>query len=107
MADRKRQLPRAEALIREALVLRPDNAAFLDSLGWARYRRGDRASALPLLERAWSLSREPEIAAHWGEVLWRNGERDRARAVWARALLLAPDSKPLRETLERFADRRR
>jgi tetratricopeptide (TPR) repeat protein len=107
MADRKRQLPRAEALIREALVLRPDNAAFLDSLGWARYRRGDRVSALPLLERAWRLSREPEIAAHWGEVLWRNGERDRARAVWARALLLAPDSKPLRETLERFADRRR
>ncbi|MBU3671462.1 MAG: tetratricopeptide repeat protein [Sinobacteraceae bacterium] len=107
MADRKRQLPRAEALIREALVLRPDNAAFLDSLGWARYRRGDRASALPVLERAWRLSREPEIAAHWGEVLWRNGERDRARAVWARALLLAPDSKPLRETIERFADRRR
>lgn len=107
MADRKRQLPRAEALIREALVLRPDNAAFLDSLGWARYRRGDRASALPILERAWRLSREPEIAAHWGEVLWRDGERDRARAVWARALLLAPDSKALRETIERFADRRR
>lgn len=107
MADRKRQLPRAEALIREALVLRPDNAAFLDSLGWARYRRGDRDSALPVLERAWRWSREPEIAAHWGEVLWRNGERDRARAVWARALLLAPDSKSLRETIERFADRRR
>jgi tetratricopeptide (TPR) repeat protein len=89
------------------LALRPDNAAFLDSLGWVRYRRGDRAAALPSLERAWKLSREPEIAAHWGEVLWRNGERDRARAVWARALLLAPDSRPLREAIERFADRRR
>lgn len=107
MADRKRQLPRAEALIREALALRPDNAAFLDSLGWVRYRRGDRAAALPSLERAWKLSREPEIAAHWGEVLWRNGERDRARAIWARALLLAPESKPLREVIERFSDRRR
>jgi predicted negative regulator of RcsB-dependent stress response len=82
---------------------RPDSAAFLDSLAWVRFRRGDRATALPLLERAWRVSREPEIAAHWGEVLWASGEKAQARVVWARALAIAPDSKPLRSTVERLA----
>ena len=103
LADRKRQLPRAEKLIREALAQRPDSAAFLDSLGWVRFRRGDARAALPVLERAWRLSREAEIGAHWGEVLWATGEKAAARAIWARALLIAPEAKPLRSTIERLA----
>lgn len=102
LADRGRQLPRAERLIRSALAQRPDSAAILDSLAWVRFRRGDAAAAVPLLERAWRLSREPEIAAHWGEVLWSLGERDRAREVWALGQRLSPDSRPLRRTMQRF-----
>ncbi len=102
LADRGRQLARAERLIRRALQQRPDNAAFVDSLGWVRFRRGDAAGALPFLERAWRLSRDAEIAAHWGEVLWALGDQAQARVVWARALARAPDSKPLRAVLERF-----
>jgi Flp pilus assembly protein TadD len=102
LADRKKSLRRAENLIRAALEQRPDNAAFLDSLGWVRYRRGDKVGALPPLERAWQLSREGEIAAHWGEVLWSMGDQAGARSIWARALVAAPESKPLRATIERF-----
>ena len=102
LADRRQQLPRAEQLIRRAVAARPDNAAFLDSLAWVLYRRGDARSAVPLLERAWRLSQEAEIAAHWGEVLWATGAQSEARTVWARALARAPDSEPLRSTIERF-----
>ena len=102
LADRRQQLPRAEQLIRDAVVARPDTAAFLDSLGWVRYRRGDLGAAAPLLERAWRLSQEAEIAAHWGEVLWASGAQSEARTVWARALARSPDSEPLRSTIERF-----
>jgi Tfp pilus assembly protein PilF len=73
LADRRMQLPRAEKLIRAALAQRPDNAAFVDSLGWVRYRRGDLKSAAAVLERAWRLTRQADIAAHWGEVLWESG----------------------------------
>ena len=104
LADRKRQLARAEALVREALAQRPDSAAFVDSLGWVRFRRGDKRGALPWLERAWRLSREAEIGAHLGEVLWMSGDKARARAIWARALVISPDSKLLRATIERLAD---
>ncbi|MCC6173075.1 MAG: tetratricopeptide repeat protein [Gammaproteobacteria bacterium] len=102
LADHRLQLARAERLIREAVAARPDNAAFLDSLGWVLYRRGDPGAAVPLLERAWRLSQEAEIAAHWGEVLWASGAQSEARTVWARALARSPDSAPLRATLERF-----
>jgi len=104
LADRKRQLARAESLIRAAVAQRPDSAAFIDSLGWVRFRRGDKKGAVPLLEQAWRLSREAEIGAHLGEVLWASGEKARAREIWARALVIAPESKPLRATIERLAD---
>jgi tetratricopeptide (TPR) repeat protein len=102
LADRNQKLPRAEALIRKALEASPDNPAFLDSMGWVRFRRGDIPGALPYLERAYRIFPDPEIASHWGELLWVSGKQAEARALWARSLARAPDSKPLRATIERL-----
>jgi tetratricopeptide (TPR) repeat protein len=102
LADRNQKLPRAETLIRKALVASPDNPAFLDSLGWVLFRRGDVAGGLPHLERAYRIFPDAEIAAHWGELLWVSGKETEARALWARTLARSPDSKPLRATIERL-----
>jgi tetratricopeptide (TPR) repeat protein len=102
LADRNQKLPRAEALIRKALDASPDNPAFLDSLGWVRFRRGDIPGALPYLERAYRIFPDAEIASHWGELLWVSGKQSEARALWARSLARSPDSKPLRATIERL-----
>ena len=102
LADHNQKLPRAETLIRKALEASPDNPAFLDSLGWVIFRRGDVRGAIPHLERAYRIFPDAEIAAHWGEVLWVNGKQSEARALWAKALARAPDSKPLRDTIERL-----
>ncbi len=80
----------------------PDNPAFLDSLGWVRFRRGDVPGALPHLERAYRIFPDAEIASHWGELLWVSGKQAEARALWARSLARSPDSKPLRATIERL-----
>jgi tetratricopeptide (TPR) repeat protein len=102
LADRNQKLPRAETLIRKALEASPDNPAFLDSLGWVRFRRGDIAGAMPHLERAYRIFPDPEIASHWGEALWVSGRQSEARALWARSLARSPESKPLRATIERL-----
>jgi tetratricopeptide (TPR) repeat protein len=102
LADHNQKLPRAETLIRKALEASPDNPAFLDSLGWVLFRRGDIPGAMPQLERAYRIFPDAEIASHWGEALWVNGKQSEARALWARALARAPDSKPLRDTIERL-----
>ncbi len=101
-ADRNQKLPRAEAMIRKALAASPDNPAFLDSLGWVMFRRGDTAGALPFLTRAYRIFPDSEIASHMGELLWTSGKQAEARVLWAQALSRAPDSKPLRATIERL-----
>jgi tetratricopeptide (TPR) repeat protein len=103
LADHDRELGRAERLIERSLEMAPDNPAALDSLGWVRYRRGAAEKALPPLERAYRISRDTEIAAHWGEVLWSLGRESEARAVWARALARDPESELLKRTIARVA----
>ncbi len=102
LGDNRRRLARATRLVERALELSPDNAAIMDSVGWLRFRRGDAAGALPLLERAYRISRDAEIAAHWAEVLWSMGDRAGARRVWAQALVRHPDSEPLLESFRRL-----
>jgi predicted Zn-dependent protease len=102
LADHQLRLPQAEKLIRRALAVSPDNPAFIDSLAWVRLQRGAPNEAVPLLERAHALIPDPEIAAHWGEALWRSGSRERAWEVWSRALARDPDAKVLLEVTRRF-----
>jgi len=102
LADNDRSLARANALIDDALALTPDNPATLDSQGWVRFRRGQGEQALESLARAYRLSRDTEIAAHWGEVLWSLGRESEARTIWARALARDPGSTLLKDTIGRF-----
>ena len=103
LADHKRDLPRAEQLIRAALAVQPDNPALLDSLGWVLYRRGQGAAAVPPLARAFRLLPDGDIGAHWGEALWGTGQKPAARAAWQRALAADPDNKLLAVTVKRYA----
>jgi predicted Zn-dependent protease len=102
LADHNLELPKAESLIRRALISMPDNPAALDSLGWVRFREGDSKTALVTLERAYYISHDSEIAAHWGEAIWASGDHQQARKVWAAALAREPDSQQLKATLARF-----
>ncbi|HET7757000.1 MAG TPA: tetratricopeptide repeat protein, partial [Steroidobacteraceae bacterium] len=102
LADHSLELPRAEGLIKRALTVMPDSPAALDSLGWVQFRRGDARGAAGMLERAYAIDHDAEIAAHWGEALWVSGAQSEARKVWAAALAREPDSRPLKATLARF-----
>ncbi|MDY6943422.1 MAG: tetratricopeptide repeat protein [Pseudomonadota bacterium] len=92
----------AEALVMRALELDPENPAIIDSRGWLAYRRGDLSEAEHYLSQAYGLDSDPEIAAHFGEVLWMRGKKSEAREVWERARRDDPDHRVLLETMERF-----
>lgn len=102
LADHTLELPHAEGLIRRALAVMPDSPAALDSLGWVHFRAGDAKGAAAMLQHAYTLGHDAEIAAHWGEALWVAGDRAEARRVWAAALARDPESKPLKATVKRF-----
>ena len=96
------RLDEARKLVARALELTPEDAAVIDSMGWIEFRQGRHREARALLERAFSKAKDPEIAAHLGEVLWTLGERDRAKAVWDDALARDPEHRVLRDTVERL-----
>lgn len=104
LADHDMRLTRARSLVRRALERRPDNPAILDSYGWLLYREGRLAEARSYLELAHSQLPEAEVAAHLGEVLWQQGEEDRARGLWEDALMAEPMSPVLQDTMARFLE---
>ncbi|GGY68846.1 tetratricopeptide repeat protein [Marinobacter zhanjiangensis] len=96
------RLSEARTYIEKALTMDPDNPAVLDSMGWVLFRQGDTEGALDYLRQAYEIYPDPEIAAHFGEVLWRTDQQAQARVVWERALDEAPDHELLLETLDRL-----
>ena len=70
-------------------VLRPDSGAIVDSMGWALYKLGRFAEAVPHLEQASVLLPvDPVINDHLGDVYWAVGRRTEARFQWRFALIL-------------------
>ena len=104
LADKTDRLEEALGYIQRALELKPSAPAVLDSMGWVLYRLGDHAGALRYLRQAFGKMADGEIAAHLGEVLWVTGEREEAQRVWREALERDPDSRPLKEAIERLAE---
>ncbi len=102
LANNGRDFADAQRYIEQALAMEPENPAYLDSLGWVYYQRGDTEGALPWLQQAFTLMPDAEIAAHLGEVLWELDRRDEAIDIWAEALTAAPDDQTLLETTERY-----
>jgi tetratricopeptide (TPR) repeat protein len=102
LADQTERYEEAEALIRQAFILRPDDASIVDSMGWISYRLGRLDAAEKFLRQAWALNKNPEIAAHLGEVLWINGQQEAARSVWREGMEVGSENPVLQETLQRM-----
>jgi tetratricopeptide (TPR) repeat protein len=87
LAEHGEQLDEAERLVRRALAIHPDSGAYLDSLGWVQFRRGDAVRAASTLERAAELEPdEPAILEHLGDAYGGVSRRDAAVGAYRRAL---------------------
>jgi tetratricopeptide (TPR) repeat protein len=101
-ASRGERLDEAAQLIEKALKLTPDDPFIMDSMGWVHYRLGAFDKALVFLRRAYAEQPDPEIAAHLGEVLWAQGNREEADNIWHAALKENPDNEVLLDVIKRF-----
>jgi tetratricopeptide (TPR) repeat protein len=101
-ADRNIKLQEAKNLIETALTLQPDDHYMLDSLGWVHYRLGNLDKAAENLRKAYEVQADPEIAAHLGEVLWKQGKQEEAKKIWASALKEHPENATLVATAKKF-----
>src|SRR5439155_6653431 len=69
-ADRGEKLDEAKKLIERAVELEPQNAAFLDSMGWVLFKLKQPRAALGWLQKAVEQSSEPDptLYDHLGDI---------------------------------------
>ncbi len=100
--ERNIKLEEANKLIAKALELSPNDHYIMDSMGWVQYRLGNLDKAFECLNKAYNLQNDAEIAAHLGEVLWKQGKEDEASKIWADTLKVSPDNDLLLKTIKKF-----
>ena len=102
LVDRTKRIKEGLAFIQRAYKINQEDAAILDSLGWANYRLGNYSEAVKYLRQAFGKLKDAEIAAHLGEVLWVMGEQERARDIWEAARRETPTHQLLLDVINRF-----
>ena len=104
-AEANVELDLALDLTKQAVTRDPLNAAFVDSLGWVYYRRGDLNNAAFYLERAVRQSlQQPnaELHYHLGVVYARAGRSDDAGSQLRQALRIRPNYPEAARELRRL-----
>lgn len=99
-AEQNRNLEEAVRLIELALKKEPNQAAYIDSLGWAYYKMALRDNDPARLEMSLEKLREADkgmddavISDHLGDVCFVAGRWEEAVAAWNRSLELARKQK--------------
>ncbi len=94
-ADRGEHLDEAGDMIKKALEMDPDNASYLDSLGWFLFKKGEHEQALKqLLRAAESIKQEDAVVFdHLADTYQAMGKTAEAMSYWQKAVALSADDK--------------
>jgi tetratricopeptide (TPR) repeat protein len=95
--DRNINLDEAGLMIKKALEIDPENGAYLDSLGWYYFKKGDFSRALTELLHAADLINPPDpvVYEHIGDTHRSLGNGPQALSYWQKALTLDPQNQSL------------
>jgi tetratricopeptide (TPR) repeat protein len=101
-AEQGHELDRAVELIKKAIEIDPGNAAYMDSLGWAYYKKGLYDKALTEVTRASVyLPDDPVVREHLGDIYYATGDIYEAVNQWELSLQLNASNSELKEKVKR------
>jgi tetratricopeptide (TPR) repeat protein len=89
-------------MIKKALEIEPNNGAYLDSLGWLYFKKGQTEEAIKELEKASALLKDPVIFDHLGDAYFKIGDIENAKNNWQESLSLEPAQDKVKEKLEKI-----
>jgi len=100
--DRNINLDEAGSMIKKALEIDPENGAYLDSLGWFYFKKGDFSRAITELLHAADLIDPPDpvVYEHIGDTYRSLGDGPQALNFWQKALTLDPQSQSLTSKID-------
>ncbi len=100
LAERGLRLNEALQMARKALQKRPEEAAYLDTMGWIYYKLGDYAQAETYIKRSVELRPDSGVVIeHLGDIYIEMGQKDKALEMWQKALRLNPDDQKLKDKI--------
>ena len=94
-AEHGENLEKAHELISKALTAEPENAAYLDSMGWVLFKLNRPKEALEYLLKAVTASEEPDATVfdHLGDTYAVLKKLDKAREAWRKSLAVEPSEQ--------------
>ncbi len=102
LAERGLQLERALDMAHKAVEAEPENASYLDTLGWVYFKLGDYAEAERFIAKAMATGdASATIVEHMGDVVFKLGQKQRAREYWQQALEMDAKNDALKEKIAR------
>jgi tetratricopeptide (TPR) repeat protein len=103
-ADRGVKLEESVNLIKQALTFEPNNAAYLDSLGWAYFKLGKYDLAEENLNKAAAhMGSDPTVQEHLGDLYQKTGRLKLAASHWDRAVQEWNKTVPAEQDSDAFA----
>jgi tetratricopeptide (TPR) repeat protein len=88
------KLDKALIYINRALVLTPNNPAYIDTRGWIYFKQNKLKKALAELKKAHKMiGDDPEVLLHLGDTYYAAKNRDKAIEYWKKSYTLDPKNK--------------
>lgn len=104
LADRGLRIDEAQKYVERAFVLKPNDPAVMDSMGWIHFRLGNYAEAENFLRQALNLMDDAEIIGHLGELLWALGNYEEARNLLREAMDRHPKDNYIQKLIKQFSE---
>ena len=93
----KKDLKKAERMSAQCIKLEPDNATYLDTYAWIFFVQGNYTLAKIYIARALEKDKptSAELVDHYGDILFMNGDKEKAVEQWKKAKEMGKDSEIL------------
>lgn len=100
----KKELSKAEKMSAKTIEKEPRNSTYLDTYAWVFYQQGLYTLAKFYIERAIdNLPKDQEngvIYEHYGDILWKSGDKTRAMEMWKKAFDSGHQNDELKKKIE-------
>ncbi len=103
LSERDNKLEKAERMSKKSNLLVDNNSAFLDTYAWIMFKMKNFKEALVWIEQAMDLpdaKDRAELLTHYGDILFKVGEIDKAVEQWKMALQKGGDKSSLENRIK-------
>jgi Tfp pilus assembly protein PilF len=102
LAERGLQLQRALEMAKDAVKAEPENASYLDTIGWVYYKLSKYRQAEEYITRAVKTDKaSPVVHEHLGDIYFQLGQKEKALEFWQKAFELDGKNQALKDKISR------